>query len=59
MYSENDAAHMVSVMSYKNWVWCCLYCGSEDTASGCDVSGIVYMLPYILDVVSHIEAVMS
>ena len=26
---------------------------------GCDVSCIVYMLPYILDVVSYIEAVMS
>ena len=26
--------------------------------SGCDVTCIVYMLPYILDVVSYIEAVM-
>ena len=27
--------------------------------SGCDVTCIVYMWPYILDVVSYIEAVMS
>ena len=26
---------------------------------GCDVTRIVYMWPYILDVVSYIEAVMS
>ena len=26
--------------------------------SGCDVTGVVYMSPYILDVVSYIEAVM-
>ena len=27
--------------------------------SGCDVTCVVYMLPYILDVVSYIEVVMS
>ena len=27
--------------------------------SGCDVTCIVYMWPYILDVVSYIEAVMT
>ena len=27
--------------------------------SGCDVTCIVYMWPYILDVVSYIEAVMA
>ena len=27
--------------------------------SGCDVTCIVYMLPYVLDVVSYIEVVMS
>ena len=27
--------------------------------NGCDVTRIVYMRPYILDVVSYIEAVMS
>ena len=26
---------------------------------GCDVTGVVHMSPYILDVVSYIEAVMS
>ena len=31
----------------------------EDTDSGSDVSCIVYMSPYILDVVSDIEVVMS
>ena len=50
---------MASVMSYKGWVWCCLYFGCEDTDSGCNVSCIVYILHYILDVVSYIEAVMS
>ena len=50
---------MASLMSYKGLVWCCLYFGCEDTDSGCDVSCIVYMLPYILDVFSYIEAVMS
>ena len=35
-----------------------IYLGCEDTDSGCDVSGIAYMLPYILDVVSYIKAVM-
>ena len=33
--------------------------GCEDTDSVFDVSCRVYMLPYILDVVSYIEAVMS
>ena len=59
LYSANDATHMASVMSSKAWVWCCLYCGCEDTDCGCDVSCKVYMLPYILDVVSYIEVVMS
>ena len=31
----------------------------DDTESGCDVSCIRYMLPYILDEVSYIEVVMS
>ena len=59
LYSANDATHTASVMLYKAWMWCCLYCGCEDTDCGCDVSCIVYMLPYILDVVSYIEALMS
>ena len=59
MYSANDATYMASVMSYKEWVLCCLYSGCENIDSGCDVSCIVYMLPDILDVASHIEAVVS
>ena len=47
------------VMSYQECMQCCLYSGCEDTDSGCDVSCIAYMLPYILDVVSYIEVVMS
>ena len=27
--------------------------------SGCDITGVVHVSPYILDVVSYIEAVMS
>ena len=33
--------------------------GCEDRDSVYDVSCIVYMLPYILDVVSYVEVVMS
>ena len=59
MYIAKDATHMENVMSYKEWVWCCLYSGCEDTDSGRDVSFIVFMLPYLLDVVSYIEVLMS
>ena len=59
LYSANDATVIVSVMSYKEWVWWCLYGGCDDTDSGCDVSCIRYMLPYILDEVSYMEVVMS
>ena len=58
-YSVKDAIPMPSLMSYKECVWCSQYSGCDDTDSGCDVTGIVYMLPYILDVVSYIEVVMS
>ena len=37
LYRANDATHMASVMSYKGWVWCCLYFGDGDTDGGCDV----------------------
>ena len=51
MYGECDVIQRMRVMLSLQ--------GCEDTDSGCDVSCIVYMLPYILDMVSHIEVVMS
>ena len=59
LHSGNDATNMASVMSYQECMWYCLYSGCEGTDSGCDVSCVVCMLPYILDVLSYIEVVMS
>ena len=58
LYSAKDATHMASVMPYRlfdvvNRV------RVMTPISCCDVTCIVYMLPYILDVVSYIVAVMS
>ena len=44
-------------MSYKS-----VYINGEvvmTKISGCDVTGIVYMWPYIMDAVSYTEAVIS
>ena len=59
MHSGKNATYMASVMSCQECMWCCLYSGCEDTDSGCDVSCVLYMLSYILDVLSYIEVVMS
>ena len=55
MYSEKDAIHYPSVMSYSV---CDVVNRVMTKISGCDVRGIVYMWPYIMVVVSYIEAVM-
>ena len=55
MHSGKNATYMASVMSCQECMWYCLYSGCEDTDSGCDVSCVVYILPYILDVLSYIE----
>ena len=44
--------YIVDMMSQIYWM-------GYHTYSGSDVTCIVYMLPYILDVVSYIEVVMS
>ena len=58
MYSEKDAIHypsdvIQSVCDVVNRM------RVMTKISGCDVTGIVYMWPYIMDAVSYIEAVIS
>ena len=56
--NEKGATHMASVMPYRVCVmWSIVRVMT--LISGCDVTHIVYMWPYVLDVVSYIEAVMS
>ena len=58
MYSAKDAKHYPSVRSYR-------VCDVVNRVRvmtqiiGCDVTCIVDMWPYIMDVLSYIEAVMS
>ena len=51
IYGECDAIHSVCDVVNRVRVMTQISC--------CDVTWIVYMLPYILDVVSYIVAVMS
>ena len=59
MYSTNFAIDMPRVMSSKSGCDDVKTVGVMTQIRDCDVTGIVYMLPYILDVVSYIEVVMS
>ena len=58
MYSAKVSIHYLSVMSYRVWDDLNRVRGMTQI-SVCGVTCIVYMCPYILDVVSYIEAVMS
>ena len=65
LYSAKDTKQMANVMQYRVCVAIESVCDVVNTVrvmtpnSGCDVTRIVYMWPYILDVVSYIEALMS
>ena len=59
MHSTKFAIDMPRVMSYKSGCDDVKTVGVMTQISDCDVSCIGYMLPYILDVVSYIEVVMS
>ena len=65
MYSAKDTKQMANVMQYRVCVAIESVCDVVNTVRvmtlicGSDVTRIVYMCPYTLDVVSYIEALMS